>query len=97
MYNFDESGFRLGEYKNRSIVGRKGKKRPVPDFAETKRGENITTLECIAADGWQMDPLFIFKNGGPFMEAWFDGSENPLPKTIVGTPPNGWISDQLAN
>ena len=33
----------------------------VPDLAESKRGENITSIECIAADGWQMDPWFIFK------------------------------------
>lgn len=78
------------------MVGRKNR-RSGPDLAETKRGENITALECIAADGWQMDPLFIFKSGGVFMEAWFDGSEDLPPNTMVGTSPNGWISDQLAN
>lgn len=31
------------------------------------------------------------------MEAWFDGSESLPPNTMVGTSPNGWISDQLAN
>jgi hypothetical protein len=97
VYNFDECGFRPGEGKNQRVVGRKGTKRSGPDLAETERGENITALECIAADGWQMDPLFIFKSGGVFMEAWFDGSEDLPPNTMVGTSPNGWISDQLAN
>jgi hypothetical protein len=96
VYNFDECGFRPGEGKNQRVVGRKNR-RSGPDLAETERGENITALECIAADGWQMDPLFIFKSGGVFMEAWFDGSEDLPPTTMVGTSPNGWISDQLAN
>ena len=51
------------------MVGRKRTKRSGPDLAETERGENITALECIAADRWQMDPLFIFKSGGVFIEA----------------------------
>ena len=97
VYNFDECGFQSGEGKNQRVVGRKEKKRSCPDLAETERGENITALECIAADGWQMDLLFIFKSGGSFMEAWFDGSEDLSPNTMVGTSPNGWISDQLAN
>jgi hypothetical protein len=96
VYNFDECGFQPGEGKNQRVVGRKNR-RSGPDLAETERGENITALECIAADGWQMDPLFIFKSGGVFMEAWFDGSEDLPPNTMVGTSPNGWISDQLAN
>jgi hypothetical protein len=33
----------------------------VPDLAESERGENITSIKCIAADGWQIDPWFIFK------------------------------------
>jgi hypothetical protein len=96
VYNFDECGFRPGEGKNQRVIGRKGTKRSCPDLAETERGENITALECIAADGWQMDSLFIFKSS-VFIESWFDGSEDLLLNTMVGTSPNGWISDLLAN
>lgn len=40
----------------------KGKaSKAVPDLAESERGENITSIKCIAADGWQMDLWFIFK------------------------------------
>jgi hypothetical protein len=95
VYNFDECGFRPGEGKSRNVINRKG--RSCADVAETERGENITALECIAADGWYMDPLFIFKSGGVFMECWFDGSEDLPPNTMIGTSPNGWISDELAN
>ena len=93
VYNFDECGFQPGEGKNQNVVSRKNSPKSCPDLAVTERGENITVLECIAADGWQMDPLFIFKSGGAFMEAWFDGSEDLPPNTMVRTSPNGWISD----
>jgi hypothetical protein len=92
VYNFDECGFRPGEGKSRNVIGSKS----CPDLAETERGENITAIECIAADGWQMDPLFIFKSGGIFMESWFYGSEGLPPNTIVGTSLTGWINDELA-
>jgi hypothetical protein len=94
VYNFDECGFRPGEGKSRKVIGSKSKS--CPDLAETERGENITSVECIAADGWQMDPLFIFKSGGIFMESWFHGSEGLPPNTIVATSSTGWINDELA-
>ena len=69
VYNFDECGFRPGDGKSRKVIGSKSKSKSCPDLAETERSENITAIECIAADGWQMDPLFIFKSGGIFMES----------------------------
>ena len=43
-----------------------------------------------------MDPLFIFKSNGSFIECWFDDTEDITPNTMIGTSPNGWISDILA-
>ena len=96
VYNFDECGFRPGEGKNQN-VDIKDRKRSCPDLDETERGENITVIECIAADGWQMDPLFIFKSSRSTMECWFDGSEYLAPNTMDATSKNGWISDILAS
>ncbi|KAJ8234279.1 hypothetical protein LV156_004505 [Aspergillus fumigatus] len=94
VYNFDECGFQPGEGKSRKVISSKGSK--VPDLAESERGENITAIECVAADGWQMDPWFIFKGNGIFMESWFNESEALPPDTTIATSPNGWISDELA-
>jgi hypothetical protein len=58
VYNFDECGFQPGEGISRNVISSKGK---AADLAESERGENITAIECVAADGWQMDPWFIFK------------------------------------
>jgi hypothetical protein len=58
VYNFDECGFRPGEGRPRKVIG----SRSVPNLAESERGENITAIECVAADGWQMDSWFIFRD-----------------------------------
>ena len=94
VYNLDECGFQPGEGKSRKVLG--SRKRSCPNLAESERGENITAVECIAADGWHMDPLFIFKSGGIFMENWFHESEGLPPHATIATSPNGWISDELA-
>ncbi|KXL41591.1 MAG: hypothetical protein FE78DRAFT_545139 [Acidomyces sp. 'richmondensis'] len=78
----------------RNVIGAKSS---CPDLAESERGENITAIECIATDGWQIDPLFIFKGTGKgLMEAWFYGSETLSLDIMTAISPNGWISDELA-
>jgi hypothetical protein len=60
VYNFDECGFRPGEGRSRKVISLKGKA-SIPDLPESERGENVTAIECISADGCLMDPWFIFK------------------------------------
>jgi hypothetical protein len=44
------------------VISFKGKGlKGAPDLPESEKGKNITAIECIAADGWLMDPFFIFK------------------------------------
>lgn len=94
VYKFDECGFQPGRGCTRNVIGAKSS---YPNLAESERGENITALECIAADGWQIDPLFIFKGTGQsHMEALFYGSETLSPDTMMAISPNDWISDELS-
>ncbi|KAJ5238497.1 transcriptional regulator family: Centromere protein B DNA-binding region [Penicillium chermesinum] len=93
VYNFDECGFQPGQGRSRNVIGSSSS---CPNLAESERGENITAVECIAADGWLMDPLFIFKSTGNFMEAWFDGSDNLPLNSAAAISQNGWITDELA-
>ncbi|KAI3222258.1 transcriptional regulator family: Centromere protein B, DNA-binding region [Penicillium roqueforti] len=90
IYNFDECGFQPGQGRARKVIGTKGR---CPDLAEFDRAENITAIECIAADGWIMDPLFIFK-GEKFMESWYDHPD--LPHFWTAVSPKGYINDFLA-
>ena len=57
VYNFDECDFQPGRGKAQKVIG--GVNPPyLPEF---EHPETVTALECIAADGWQMDPMFISK------------------------------------
>jgi hypothetical protein len=93
VYKFDECGFQPGQGRARNVLGSKSS---FPDLAEAERGETITVVECIGTDGLLMDPPFIFKSSGNFMEAWFYGSEDLPRDTGTAISPNGWISDKLA-
>lgn len=56
-----------------------------------RQAKNITALECIVADGWQMGSYLKTP------ECWFDYGESLSPSAMVGTPPNDWVFDILAN
>ena len=90
IYNFDECGFQPGQGRARKVIGTKGR---CPDLAEFDHSENITAIECIAADGWIMEPLFIFK-GEKFMESWYDHPD--LPNFWTAVSPKGYVNDFLA-
>jgi hypothetical protein len=49
VYNFDECGVQPGEGKSQSVLNTKGRK--VQDVPKAEHSDNITALECIAADG----------------------------------------------
>jgi hypothetical protein len=64
VYNFDKYDFQPGQGRAWKVISIKKKYLNLTKFNYTK---NITTVECIAADGCIMQPLFIFK-GERFME-----------------------------
>jgi hypothetical protein len=66
-----------------------------PDLAESEKGENITAVERISADGWLMAPFFIFKaSGANHMEVWYDGSEVlPSDTTTAISPKVGYLTN----
>jgi hypothetical protein len=59
VYNFNECSFQPSQEKSWKIISTKKK---YPDLTEFDHVKNITAVECIAADGWIMQPLFIFKD-----------------------------------
>jgi len=56
--------------------------------------ENITAVECIAADGWLMPPWFLVQ-GKNHMENWYCTTNLPSDYTLVPTP-TSWITDTAA-
>jgi hypothetical protein len=45
--------------------GKASASKAIPNLAKSERGENITSIECVAVDGWHIDPWFIFKGMFP--------------------------------
>lgn len=66
IYNFDKCGFQPGQGRARKVFRSNNS---CPDLAEGEKGENITAVKYISADGWIMDPFFIFKACGNFQES----------------------------
>jgi hypothetical protein len=72
IYNFDETGFILGQQpsRTRSI----GRKKARAEVSSTR--ESLTSIEYISADGFALPPFFIF-TGSVQLERWFDESLDP--------------------
>lgn len=87
IYNMDETCFQLRQGLNQSVVTVYKHKR-----SPTARGENITGVECIAADGWVMTPLYILTDKHQ-VARWY---ERAADEWWFGVSDTGWITDELA-
>ncbi|KMK57386.1 transposase [Aspergillus fumigatus Z5] len=94
----------LEEYANQALQ-RAGESRQYNQLAGVVKKDTLAWLvynfdECGFQPGEgksrKIDPWFIFKGNGIFMESWFNESEALPPDTTIATSPNGWISDELA-
>jgi hypothetical protein len=92
IYNFDESGFQLGEGKAQKVITAN----PYAAHVGTGGpGESVTIIECIAADGWVMAPFFLFK-GQWHMESWYRGQSTLPDDYRIAPTDNGWTDDSIA-
>jgi hypothetical protein len=90
IYNFDESGFQVGQGKPQKVVTANPHRATVSTGGH---GESLTVIECIAADGWVMSPYFIVA-GEHHLERWFHPN---LPDDYrIATSPKGYITKELA-
>lgn len=92
IYNFDESGFQLGQGKDQKVVTAHRKR--ARHIGTGGHGETVTAIECIAADGWVMSPYIILK-GLCQMESWYRDTNLPDDYRIAPQV-NGWTSDAIA-
>jgi hypothetical protein len=90
IWNFDETGFRIGIGKDQWIITReKMKKLFTPSNTNT---EYVTLVEAISAGGETIPPLIIM-TGKVIMEGWFDYTEKG---SFIGISESGYINDELA-
>ncbi|EIM86965.1 CENP-B protein, partial [Stereum hirsutum FP-91666 SS1] len=79
IYGMDESGFPLGDFGKKKVVGRRGAKRQHKQGSGDK--ENVTVLVTICADGTHLRPTIIYK-GKNFMQK-------------ICHSDNGWTDSEL--
>jgi hypothetical protein len=93
IYNFDESGFQLGQGKPQNVVTTHPE-RAARGNSTSEISESLTVIECITADGFVIPPYFVFK-GEYHLERWYQSADLPDDYRIA-TSPKGFTSDQLA-
>ena len=59
VYNCDETGLTVVQYKTRKVVALKGK-RQVGSISSAETGSLITVVTCMSAAGHYIPPLFVF-------------------------------------
>ena len=91
IYNFDETGFALGQGKPQKVITRNQQRTRIP-FSE--RGELLTGIECVAADGWVMEPYFVAP-GVVHLERWYNGG-TLSEESRIAVSSSGYSNDQLA-
>ncbi|KAJ6001156.1 hypothetical protein N7481_001565 [Penicillium waksmanii] len=91
VYNFDETGFTLSQGRPQNVISANPKRTRTHSF---ERGQLLTGIECIAADGWKMEPYFVAP-GSVHLMRWYEGGKLSEATRIVvsGT---GYSNDLLA-
>ena len=91
IYNFDETGYQLGQGKPQKVITRNPYRTRI---LSGERGELLTGIECVAADGWVMEPFFVAK-GTVHMERWYEGG-TLSDESKIAVSPSGYSNDILA-
>ncbi|KXL45317.1 MAG: hypothetical protein FE78DRAFT_90642 [Acidomyces sp. 'richmondensis'] len=89
IYNFDETGFRMGQ-SGQSIVVTSSERKQRPKTLGSDTTEWVTVTQGVNAQGWSLPPYLIFK-AKDFNTSWFQD----LPSGWkIGVSPNGWTSNE---
>ena len=90
-YNFDETGFMMGQIKAQ-MVFTGSEKRSAPKRIQPGNREWVTVIQGISAAGWAIPPFIIFA-GKVLISSWY----HDVPRDwILQVSPNGWTSNELA-
>jgi hypothetical protein len=94
IYNFDETIFQIGR-GNRDVYVFASSHAAIPHVTPDRPYcEWITTIECIAADGWAAAPYIVIQ-GDYYLEEWFE-VEGLSNETTFNHTPNGRITEKVA-
>lgn len=95
--NMDETGTAIGDVQRRKVLVYRGtKKRPEGVQAKQTRGEWVTSVECIRANGYILKPLVILK-GKTLNDSWLVGKNHrdKVAGWSFAALQKGWSSQEL--
>jgi hypothetical protein len=91
IYNMDEKGFMLGKALKVKVITRRGRRNP--RYTQDGTREMVTVVECIAADGRVLPPLYIYKGASHTM-GWHSDVQ-PEDEATFAWSPKGWTDNEL--
>ena len=91
IYNFDETGFRIGVGRDQVVVTLYPKTRIYRDDPDVR--ETITSVECVSGDGVVLPPFLITK-GKQILTSWL--AKDFHPGTKIGVSDTEYTNDVLA-
>ena len=94
IYNFDETGFQLGEGKAQNVVT-SNPERAGQGVAVDGTNDSLTGIECVSADGTVIPPYFIFK-GEYNLERWYLQVPESAYDYRIATAPKEYTTDEIA-
>jgi len=88
----DEKGFLLGQALKVKVICRRGRKNP--HYTQDGNRKIVTvTIECIAADGRVIPPMYLYK-GGKHLLGWHAGVQDKEQATFAWST-KGWTDNVL--
>jgi hypothetical protein len=91
VWNFDETGFRIGCLRGQLVLTHTNNKAVY--IADPENRETIIVIEAISASGATIDPLVIMQ-GVVFLKKHFNN--NLADSTLLGMSDTGFTNDQLS-
>jgi len=87
----DEKGFLHCQALKVKVICRRGRKNPC--YTLDGNREMVTVIECIAADGRVIPPIYIYK-GGKHLPGWHAGVQDKEQATFAWSI-KGWTDNEL--
>ena len=92
IYNFDETGFLMGQISTIKVVTSSDRRNHVKLIQPGNR-EWVSVIISVSSQGWAIPPFIIVK-GKYHLQSWYE--DNPLPPNcVIAVSDNGWTTNQL--
>ena len=93
IYNFDETGFLMGQITTTTVVTGSDKAGN-PKLAQPGNREWVSVIQGVNSQGWAIPPFIIVK-GRNHLASWYQNSPFP-PDWSISVSENGWTTNDLA-